>query len=272
MNSENQPKNRLDSMPTKQKVMIVVTVIVVLIVIWQVMGLFGNSSSVPPTTFAPAPTTNMAANAPGAGGMTPASQNVPPGAAPIAQSVSTPQSAVMIAPREAPISKTPTQEEQDKVEKRYLKQLNDLEQLKIERQIEETNQAIATAKLATVTAEKSTAELLTKPAVILPDSAYANQLVSPTRSGASVPEGPPNEQIPPAPLEQIAPEVTYNVISVSMQFNKWTAVIGAQGKLYNVSVGDTLPLDGSIVSSINKNGVTLRKDNRTRKISMTTAI
>lgn len=267
MTSENEMKNRLGNMPAKQKLMMVVTVIVVFIVIWQVIGLFSSPSSKPATTITPSPATTMSAAAPG-------SATTPQPGSTAATAMPRPygtQPQTMTAPRETPIPRESTinQEEQDKIEKRYLKQLNDLEQLKIERQIEEMNQAIATAKLATVTAEKSTAELLTKPTPLVPDSAYANQLVSPTRSGSAIEGGEP---IPPAPLEQMAPDVSYNVISVSMQFNKWTAVIGAQGKLYNVSVGDTLPPDGSIVSSINKNGVTLRKDNRTRKISMTTAI
>ena len=45
--------------------------------------------------------------------------------------------------------------EQNRAEAAYLKQVNDLEKLKIEKQIEELNQAIATAKLATATAEKA---------------------------------------------------------------------------------------------------------------------
>jgi hypothetical protein len=265
-----QMKNKLENMPTKQKIMMVITLIVVLIVIWQVVGLFGSPST-PPTTINPAPVaSNMSANAPGAQTMKPMAQNMTPNQAPMGTLQQPPQ---VVVPKEVPISKDQTQEEQDKVEKKYLKQLNDLEQLKLERQIEETNQAIATAKLATVTAEKSTADLLTKPAVTVPEGAYANQLVSPTRSGAAIAEGPPVEQVPPPPsVEPAIPDVAYTVISVSMQLNKWTAVIGAQGKLYSVSVGDTLPPDGSVVTSINKNGVTLRKDNIKRKINMTTAI
>jgi hypothetical protein len=307
MTSENQMKSRLENMPAKQKIMMVVTAIVLLIVIWQVVGLFKGPST-PAAAFTPAsPAGNMNANAPGAGGMAPgpgggmaspppgggmasapgggmappgaaggvpAAQNAPAGAVMYPQGPAT-QPPSMAVPKETPIAKDQNQEEQDKIEKRYLKQLNDLEQLKLERQIEETNQAIAAAKLATVTAEKNTADLLTKPSITVPESAYANQLVSPTRSGTSISEGlpvqgPPTQQVPPP--EQIIPEVSYTVISVSMQFNKWTAVMGAQGKLYNVSVGDTLPPDGSIVSSINKNGVTLRNENKTRRISMTTGI
>jgi hypothetical protein len=154
--------------------------------------------------------------------------------------------------------------EEQKTEQNYLKKVNDLEELKVERQIEETNQAIAVAKLATVTAEKSTADLLTKPTPVVAEGAYANQLVNPTASGTAVATS--------APPKTETPEVAYTVISVSLQLNKWTAVIGTQGKLYNVSVGDILPLDGSVVSSISKSGVILKKDDKARKISIVSAI
>lgn len=269
-------KSTLQDMPPKQKIMIGVTAIVILIVIWQVVGLFGGgeSTSVPNKPIR-TQIAKMSANVPGAGGMHPA--GAPGQQQPLANpNAPVPTAASGEAPvvKEAPINRDQYLQEQDKVERKYLKQLNDLEQLKLERQIEETNQAIAVAKLATVTAEKSTAELLTKPAAApapVADSSYANQLASPTKSGTSV-EGEPSQPTPPPAAPQAVPDAIYSVISVSMQFNKWTAVIGSQGKLYNVTVGDVLPLDGSVVVSISKNGVVLKKDDQRRKVSITAAI
>jgi type IV pilus biogenesis protein PilP len=259
-------------MPVKQKVTLAATVAVVLIVIWQVVGLFGSGSSTPTLPPATPIAGAMSANGPAAGNINPTTPGMPAAGA---QLPATPANAVQVAqqsapgvtPKDAPITRDQYLQEQDRVEKKYLKQLNDLEQLKLERQIEETNQAIATAKLATVTAEKSTADLLTKPGANAPppdNSVYSSQLANPSRSGQ--PEAPL-----PVPVIE-TPQVAYTVISVSMQVNKWSAVIGAQGKLYNVTVGDVLPLDGSVITSINKNGVTLRNDGKSRKISITTAI
>jgi type IV pilus biogenesis protein PilP len=99
--------------------------------------------------------------------------------------------------------------------------------------------------------------LFVKPAM---PSDYANKLMTP---GAN--QNVPQQQVGPAP-------VSYVVISVSMQMNRWTAVLGYQGKLYNVSVGDVLPMDGWSVQSISREGVILKKDNDTRKISLVPAI
>jgi cytoskeletal protein RodZ len=259
-------KSSLQEMPTKQKIMIVATIIVVLIVIWQVAGLFGGNSA--PAQHTPPAPSAMNANAPAVGGATQRANTMPGGQPTLAA-----PSSEATAPRVAPIAKDQYLQEQERAEKKYLKQLNDLEQLKLERQIEETNQAIATAKLATVTAEKSTAELLTKPTTVVADANYASQLVRPTRTGESLVTEGQAEQTSPVPVAPPAtPDVTYTVISVSMQFNKWSAVMGAQGKLYNVSVGDALPPDGSVVVSINKSGVILKKDEVKRKVSLTSAI
>ena len=56
-----------------------------------------------------------------------------------------------------------------------------------------------------------------------------------------------------------------------MQFNRWTAVLGSQGKLYNVAVGDVLA-DGERVLSISKSGVILEKEGKSKKISIISSI
>jgi hypothetical protein len=42
--------------------------------------------------------------------------------------------------------------------------------------------------------------------------------------------------------------------------------------MYNVSVGDKLPDDGSIVASISKEGVTLKKDDKIRTLTITASL
>ena len=134
---------------------------------------------------------------------------------------------------------------QQETQAKYVAALNELQMLKIAREIAQTNQAIAAARLATVTAEKNTLLLLSPP-----PPAYAQGLVTPV-------SGTPSMSSP-----------GYTVVSVSQLQNRWNAVLGYQDKLYSVSIGDVLPSDGSTVVSISRSGVVLEKDGAKRKISM----
>jgi hypothetical protein len=271
MASDRGIKAMLSEMTTKQKVMIVALVLLLIIVIWQVMGLF--DSSTPPATPAitpvqgSAPNTGqppaaMATGAPGAPGAAPAGFQQP---APMEQQP---------ALREAPVVMSDQiLDLQKKTEQKYLEQVNQLQMLKLQREIAETNQAIASAKLATVTAEKNVSDLLTKPVPasvpVVPAGAYSGTLVTPAQTGVTVVgPGPGNEP----PIMAPPSNIPYVVISVSMQFGRWSAVMGYQGKLYNVVVGDVLPVDGSVVAGINKNGVYLVKDGKRRKVSIISSV
>ncbi len=61
-------------------------------------------------------------------------------------------------------------------------------------------------------------------------------------------------------------------MSVSMQLQHWTAVVGYNGKLYTVGVGDVLPPDGSVVSSINKSAVTLKKEGKEERLTIVSEV
>lgn len=253
---------------TKQKLMFVVFVVVILVIIWQVMGLFGGGAKTPsPTPTLVQKTTNSV----------PTTKPTP---APMPQ-----QSQTNVTNKEilSPIDSSVLEAEKQ-AQKKYLDLLNQLQMLKMQRDIAETNQAIASAKLATITAEKGVSDLLTTPAptpapVIVPPGAYSNALANPTPSGTSVlpptnqptQTPPPTSPIPPPPNVAL-PEVQYSVISVSMQLGKWTAVIGYQGSLYSVSIGDILPADKSTVVSINRNAVVLQKEGKRRRISILSTI
>lgn len=257
---KNMKEGMLAGMTTKQKGTIGAVVVIVFIVIWQVIGLIGdggggNEKSKPPVPVKPVVTQGVKTMAQaGAGGANASGQAT--------QSVDVRQAQV--------VSDMQFLQLQQKTEQRYIGKINDLEDLKIQKQIAETNQAIATAKLATVTAEKNISDLLTRPAAPeIPAGAYANKLATPTVQGESVVSAPGASS---APAASVAPQVEYTVISVSMQLGKWSAVIGYQGKLYNVAVGDILSEDNSVVTAINKNGVLLKKDGNIRKINMMLAI
>jgi len=243
-------KEIFTGMTAKQKGMIGAMVVVVLVIVWQVIGLIGGSGSTPPAQSMPVANKNSAAN-----------KTTPTATA--ANNHALQQNQLQQA---TVASDTRFLQLQQMSEQKYIGKLNDLEDLRIQREIAETNQAIATAKLATVTAEKNISDLLTKPA--MPEvsiAAYANRLAGPG-SGADETTSLSSTTTTTTTSEG------YTIISVSMQLHKWNAIIGYQGKLFTVAVGDVLAPDSSVVININKNGVTLKKDDKIRKISITSGL
>lgn len=254
---------------TKQKLMAVILIIVIAVIIWQVMGVMGSGSSSngknAAITPASAPAQPQPAHKPAA--------PMQPSANPAGATVVVPPAPNMMQQQPAPMTSqaaNPAQPQaasnadiikaQQDQQQAYLTSVNELQMLKLQRDIAETNQAIETARLATETAKKNITDLMAKPIPQpTPAGNYANSLVKPVQ-----PSGDSNGAM--------AMAVPYTVISVSMQLNRWTAVLGYQGKLYSVSVGDVLPVDGWVVSYIGRDGVVLKKEDQTRKISLVPAI
>jgi hypothetical protein len=261
-------------MPTKQKVTIAAIVVVLLILVWQVAGMMGIGSG--GSEPEPVITEVKSPGAMAAGGPQQAS------AQPGSPQAGSPQQAAQ--PQQPPqpaadnsqslLKESAFLNTQKQIQEKYVDILNELQMLKLQREISETNQAIAIAKLATVKAEKDVSDLLTKPTA--PASSYANQLGAgmpgmpgmPPGSAGPITSAQPSAGGPPATVEKSADFV---VISVSMQFNKWTAVLGYNGTLYNVAVGDVLS-DGSVVTRITKESVTLKKNDDYRRIGLTTSL
>lgn len=229
----------------RQKGVAIAVVVVVLILIWQIIGIFRDQKPTPPPVKAPV--------TPGAQ----ATQNT---------NTASPTGNDPEELTRAKIVNEPSFIKMQKAtEEKYVVKLNELEELRIQRQIAETNQAIAAAKLATVTAEKDISDLLTKPnAPSVPPSVYSEQLVNPSTTV----QQNATENIPPPVTSPIA---DYTLISVSMQLRKWSAVIGFQGRLITVNIGDSLP-DSSVVVNIDKNSVVIRKDGETKRISIVSSI
>lgn len=238
----------LSGMTTRQKVTAVALILVVAFLVWQVFGMFRGTTTTTKTA-APANTTTAAGGAHG--------PNQPP--------MVVPQQAQLIKPEPAP--PTPREMElmklQQETQAKYIAALNELQMLKVSREIAETNQAIVTAKLATVTAEKGIVDLLTAPAQPSTPAAYAQGLVNPTATAPIT----PTENAPPSSIQPPA-EANYTVVSVSQLQYRWSAVLGYQGNLYNVMVGDVLPADGSKVLTIDKSGVLLEKNGVKKKVSL----
>lgn len=224
---------------SRQKIMLGVVIVVVGVLAWQVFGMFsgGGSSSTPP-----------------AGSTTPSM----PSPQPAALVSAAPAKDAPLTPREAQLMKL-----QEETEAKYIAAVNELQMLKVEKDIAETNKAIVTAKLDTVTAQKSMVDLLAPPPPPQPTQAdYAKNLAAGQAGGAPTTGAATTTTAP-----------TYTVISVSHLQGRWNAVVGYQGKLFNLFVGDVLPSDGSTVTSISKSGVTLRAtDGTTKTLSMVSII
>lgn len=255
-------------MPTKQKVMAAVTIVILIVVVWMIVGMLKGNKAPEVTSPPPQMARSMNAASPQNNAMgQPANLNGASGGTSMQQQAPAPavvQANVMTVNKNADLMK-----EQQQTQKDYLDKLNELQLLKVQREISETNQAIAAARLATVTADKNMTDLLTKPTVPaapeVPTSVYANGLAMPIPSGANI----NNPKAPPAP---VAPAVSYVVISVSMQLGTWHAVIGESGKLYNVGLGDVLPPDGSVVTSITSRGVVIEKGDKKQIINLISSI
>jgi len=255
---------KLSSMSSRQKITAIVLVVVLIFVGWELIDLFGGGKSETPVATTPTP---AAQKQPGQ--MT---VNGPTGAPPARPSPQNPAMAAAQGPSEQPLLRETTVsvdsqilELQKKSEQIYVDQINQLQMLKLQREIAETNQAIASARLATVTAEKNVSDLLTRPST--PPTSQTQAYLASTSTGEMAIPLPQTGQIPPAPIE-----VPYVVISVSMQLGRWNAVVGYQGKMFNVSIGDVLPLDGSVVVSISKNGVMLVKNGKRRRVGILSSL
>ena len=148
---------------------------------------------------------------------------------------------------------------QQETQLKYITALNELQMLKVQREIAETKQAITSSTLANATAEKSITDLLTiqqMPA----QNAYVPPPPQQVAPAASVTENVPK-------MVQSFNEVPYAVVSLTYKNNKWNAVLSYQEKFFSVGVGDTLPPDNSVVTSIDRNGLTLTgRDKNTRKV------
>jgi type IV pilus biogenesis protein PilP len=235
-------------MTTRQKITMALLLIVIILIIWQLFSLFHENNATSSNHAVMANNKKMSGT-----NTTPTEPHVP---------------------QPAPLPKPPVVSEQEKeliklqkqTEEKYINALSQLQMLKVERDIAETNKAIVTAKLDTATAEKNMANLL-QPNIS--SASYAQGLANPSSIPPSTPSLPPANNSS-ATAQNSAPTVTNNylVISVSLLQGKWNAVLGSQGKLYQVYIGDILPDDKAQVVDIDKSGVTLKYGDEKRKISL----
>jgi hypothetical protein len=242
----------------KQTVTLIAVVIVVLIVAWQVYGLIAPEGG----GSAPAPAASPTAAA--------------RGGAPTATAAGASPPPEMLQPKQAPVQvNTELLRLQQETEGKYIAALNELEMLKVQRQIAETKESITSATLATATAEKSITDLLTVQQMPMANgSSYTSTAIAPaSATPASTTSTSTAPTPPPVPRTIAAPEAPYVLQSVSFKDQRWNAVLSLQDKMYSVTIGDTLAPDESTVGSIDRNSVVLLdKNKKMRRISIANSI
>lgn len=226
-------------MEPKKLVKIVLVVIVGAIAVWQAISLFSGPDEAAQAAAVKAAQPVIHPDAPKSAAL------IPP-----------PQPKPVLTEREIALMKL-----QEETQAKYLTALNELQVLKIEKEIAMANKDIMKAKEDTITAQTNILELLQpKPTVT---AAAPPPSVPPNIAG-----GPPSS-MPGGPTSEPS---HYSIVSITNLRGRWTAVINTGDKLISVSMGDTIVDDGSKVISIDKSGVTLDKQGVKSKIAMASII
>lgn len=224
-----------------------VVVIVMGIVAWQVMGLMSDGSSSGSVSSSGQQTVRKIPN-----------PNIPKPAA--------------FAKKKEPAELTPREQQlmalQQQTEAKYIAAMNELQMLRIEKEIAETNKEISAAKLDTIAAQKGIEEMLAPPKPKISPTQSVQSLANPQQAQLPSQQSAQSSQ-PQAPVAAPAPILNYTVVSVSRLRGKWQAVLGSdEGRLYHVSVGDVLGSAGTVVMAIDQSGVLLETNGKQQKISM----
>ncbi len=227
-------------MDKQTKIKIGAAVVVLLIVIYMMIGMFSSGTEEPPK-MKPNP------DIPKPGELMPA----PPKPAQ--------QSAAAAESSDAKLLALQTE-----AQARYMTALNELQMLKINKDIAEANKAIMKAKEDTVTSQVKIVTLLTPPAPPAPPAQVEQKPVNPGLADVSL------RGVPPAPAQPKNDDMS--VVSVTNIRGRWMAVINGGKALYKVTIGDTIPDEESTVVSIDRSGVTVEKDGTKRKIYMNSVI
>ena len=231
-------------MDTKKKVTYAVIAIIVAFLAWQMLGMFSGEGEV-------AQGTVMKTN-----------PEVPKVTTLLSQQPAQKQTPMT----EREIQLTQLQQE---TQTKYLAALNDLQMLKVEKEIAETNRDVSKARLEGITAQKGIVDLLTPAKQEVTAATYAQGL---EQSGSAVATTTTTTTTPTTSSDssqvKISAGDSFRVISISRTRGQWMAVLGYSGSLYNVKNGDVLPGDGSVVISIQRDGVQLEKNGVRRMVSL----
>lgn len=151
---------------------------------------------------------------------------------------------------------------QQEAQAQYLQLLDQLQTLRVQKDIAETNKDIMKAKMDAVFALRKMNDLLAPPAPP-PAPVLDNSKLGDNGAGT------------PAAGRQGLPVVggggdssDISVVSVTNLQGRWMAVLNTGGKLISVAAGDKLESDNSIVLAIDRSGIWLEKNGIKRKVTM----
>lgn len=132
----------------------------------------------------------------------------------------------------------------------YLKAVNDLQMLQLQQQIAQTKQQIAQAELQAAQSNKQLQAIIAPPPSPLFQNTEQNQ--------------------PPQAMQTtiVPPPSDYKLEYLANEGGKWQVILSSNGALINGTMGTVLP-DGSTITNISGNSVTLTLDNRTRVLMIT---
>lgn len=142
----------------------------------------------------------------------------------------------------------------EKNQKDYVKALNTLQMLQVQDKIATLQQSISQANLAKQQTEQQLNTLSSPaPQQSVPLTSYAKALINP---GSPV----TNNTAPSSD--------NYKLLYLSNDSGNWQAVIGNNGRMYNVNLNTALP-DGSVVTKITSDHVILNNNGQERMLSLT---
>jgi hypothetical protein len=229
-------------METKKIVTIVAVIAVVGVIAWQAKSMFGDDTA--------------------------AQEEAAKSAAPAIHPDTPKQAALIPPPPPASAAKplTPAEIEANRLQQeaqvKYLAALDDLQMLKVEKDIAETNKDIMKAKEDMITSQHKIVDMLAPKAQPSPVSTLDNS-GRPGISGAGPGTGQPG----------MGPNnVEYSVVSVTNLRGRWTAIINTGSKLVSVTAGDVMSDNNVTILSIDRSGVLIEKDGNKKKIVMPSVI
>ncbi len=244
-------------MDNKAMIKIGAAVAVGAVVIWLGVGMFGGSDQ--STQVAAKPQTRPNPEIPKQAQVIPNPATVP--TAPAAP-------ASTIAINKAPMTQAEIDlmQMQQATQTKYIAALEQLQMLLVQKDIATANKDIANsdrdvlkAKRESILAQKSILDMLAPTKTATVDAGPSKNAGNSNNGG----------NLGGTALSQN----DFTVVSVSNTRGRWYAVLSTtDGKLYSVSVGDSIASDGSIVKAIDRSGVTLDKSGVSRKIAMASII
>lgn len=262
------PLSKLATLPTKQKAMLVLALVIFVIVLYQLINMFGSSGE---------PVTNFADNKPSRAATVPnIKPEIKPSSRPTVQGApkpASPSNSFPDAKESAPMGKGDATKagsdskedkpqdpqpanidvshfETTKLNSSYLQMLNEIQELKFKQQLYNAQQALFSSEMATLKTKQDLESL--KNAANAPPEETDSKQHSSKKRGVDA-HNPGNSATN-------SEDQVYVVKSVTMERDQWHAVLSYGKQDFDVTVGDILSPDNAEVVAIDQKGVSLQVD------------